>query len=207
MSKPPPCTQNTPQGIYAWCTTATEEQIQAILRAQSARKDYDLLKYRVNGMIVENVQDGLDGVGGGNFEVAGSVFCFKDIVHGHLKEHLNSDARKEISRFGAEVNRLLRDRLNDLIQALRSKHDVRRAIADLGYLLCIYWPILSRVFLRFRHVKDYQRKFRSSNFRLYWKLPIGLAASMFDSRDVLQHRCETWEILAGRNCAKRCVFP
>ena len=43
----------------------------------------------------------------------------------------------------------------------------------------------------------YQRKFRSSNFRLYWKLPVGLAASMFDSRDVL----------AGRNCAKCCVFP
>ena len=40
----------------------------------------------------------------------------------------------------------------------------------------------------------YQRKFRSSNFRLYWKLPVGLAASMFDSRDVL----------AGRNCAKCC---
>ena len=52
-----------------------------------------------------------------------------------------------------------------------------------------------------------QRKFRSSNFRLYWKLPVGLAASMFDRRDVLQRRCETWEILAGRNCAKRCVFP
>ena len=44
---------------------------------------------------------------------------------------------------------------------------------------------------------DNQRKFRSSNFRLYWKLPVGLAASMFDSRDVL----------AGRNCAKCCVFP
>ena len=29
-----------------------------------------------------------------------------------------------------------------------------------------------------------QRKFRSSNFRLYWKLPLGLAASMLDSRDV-----------------------
>ena len=43
---------------------------------------------------------------------------------------------------------------------------------------------------------DYQRKFRSSNFRLYWKLPVALAASMFDSRDVL----------AGRNCAKCCVF-
>ena len=41
-----------------------------------------------------------------------------------------------------------------------------------------------------------QRKFRSSNFRLYWKLPVALAASMFDSRDVS----------AGRNCAKRCVF-
>ena len=52
-----------------------------------------------------------------------------------------------------------------------------------------------------------QRRFRSSNFRLYWKLPVGLAASMLDSRDVLQHRCETWEILAGRNCAKGCVFP
>ena len=52
-----------------------------------------------------------------------------------------------------------------------------------------------------------QRKFRSSNFRLYWKLPVGLAASMFDSRDVLQRRCETWEMLAGRNCAKCCVFP
>ena len=52
-----------------------------------------------------------------------------------------------------------------------------------------------------------QRKFRSSNFRLYWKLPVGLAASMFDSRDALQHRCEIWEILAGRNCAKCCVFP
>ena len=42
-----------------------------------------------------------------------------------------------------------------------------------------------------------QRKFRSSNFRLYWKLPVALAASMFDSRDVL----------AGRNCAKCYVFP
>ena len=52
----------------------------------------------------------------------------------------------------------------------------------------------------------YQRKFWSSNFQLYWKLPLGLAASMFDSRDVLQHRCETWEILAGRNCAKCCVI-
>ena len=51
-----------------------------------------------------------------------------------------------------------------------------------------------------------QRKFRRSNFRLYWKLPLGLAASMFDSRDVLQHRCETWKILAGRNYAKWCVF-
>ena len=52
-----------------------------------------------------------------------------------------------------------------------------------------------------------QRKFKSSNFRLYWRLPLGLAAtSMFDSTDVLQHRCETWEILAGRNCAKCCVF-
>ena len=29
-----------------------------------------------------------------------------------------------------------------------------------------------------------QRKFRSSNFRLYWKLPVALAASMF-----LQQRC------------------
>ena len=45
--------------------------------------------------------------------------------------------------------------------------------------------------------KTHQRKFRSSNFRLYWKLPVALAASMFDSRDVL----------AGRNCAKCCVFP
>ena len=45
--------------------------------------------------------------------------------------------------------------------------------------------------------KSNQRKFRSSNFRLYWKLPVALAASMFDSRDVL----------AGRNCAKCCVFP
>ena len=51
-----------------------------------------------------------------------------------------------------------------------------------------------------------QRKFRNFNFGLYWKLPIGLAASMFDSRDVLQHRCETWEIFAGRNCAKCYVF-
>ena len=41
----------------------------------------------------------------------------------------------------------------------------------------------------------------------YWKLPVGLAASILDSRDVLQHRCETREILAGRNCAKGCVFP
>ena len=54
---------------------------------------------------------------------------------------------------------------------------------------------------------DYQRKFRSSNFRLYWKLPVGLAASTLDRRDVLQHGCETWEILAGRNCTKCCVFP
>ena len=54
---------------------------------------------------------------------------------------------------------------------------------------------------------NYQRKFRSFNFRLYRKLPLGLVASMLDSRDVLQHRCETWEILAGRNCAKCCVFP
>ena len=52
-----------------------------------------------------------------------------------------------------------------------------------------------------------QRKFRSSNFRLYWNLPVGLAGSMLDSRDVLQRRCGTWEILAGRNCAKCCVFP
>ena len=44
---------------------------------------------------------------------------------------------------------------------------------------------------------SHQRKFRSSNFRLYWKLPVALAASMFDSRDVS----------AGRNCAKCCVFP
>ena len=42
-----------------------------------------------------------------------------------------------------------------------------------------------------------QRKFRSSNFRLYWKLPVGLAASMFDRRNAL----------AGRNCPKCCVFP
>ena len=46
-------------------------------------------------------------------------------------------------------------------------------------------------------ILSYQRKFRSSNFRLYWKLPVGFPASMFDSRDVL----------AGRNCAKCCVFP
>ena len=52
-----------------------------------------------------------------------------------------------------------------------------------------------------------QRKFRSSNFRLYWKLPVALAASMFDSRDVVQRRCETGEILAGRHCAKCGVFP
>ena len=58
-----------------------------------------------------------------------------------------------------------------------------------------------------QQVKHNQRKFRSSNFRLYWKLLVGLAASMLDSRNVLQRRCETWEILAGRNCAKRCVFP
>ena len=38
----------------------------------------------------------------------------------------------------------------------------------------------------FHHV--HQRKFRSSNFRLYWKLPVALAASMFDSRDVLAGR-------------------
>ena len=39
-----------------------------------------------------------------------------------------------------------------------------------------------------------------------WKnFPI-LAASMLDSRDVLQCRRETWEILAGRNCAKCCFF-
>ena len=30
---------------------------------------------------------------------------------------------------------------------------------------------------------------------------------MFDSIRVLQHRCATGEILAGRNCAKRRVFP
>ena len=52
-----------------------------------------------------------------------------------------------------------------------------------------------------------KRKFRSSNFRLYWKLPLGLAASMLDSRDVLQHRCATGEILAGRTRAKCCVLP
>ena len=53
---------------------------------------------------------------------------------------------------------------------------------------------------RFRNDYTYiyhQRKFRSSNFRLYWKLPVALAASMFDRRDVL----------AGRNCAKCYVFP
>ena len=30
---------------------------------------------------------------------------------------------------------------------------------------------------------------------------------MFDGRDVLQHRCATWEFLAGRNCARCYVFP
>ena len=35
----------------------------------------------------------------------------------------------------------------------------------------------------------------------------GLAASMFDSIGVLQRRCETWEILAGRNRGKCHVFP
>ena len=49
-----------------------------------------------------------------------------------------------------------------------------------------------------------QRKFRSFNFRLYWKLPLGLAAPMLDSRDVLQHKCETGEIWAGRNCEMLC---
>ena len=50
------------------------------------------------------------------------------------------------------------------------------------------------------YVEFYQRKFRSSNFRLYWKLPVGLAASMFDSRDVLQHRCEKfWRVGIARN--------
>ena len=42
-----------------------------------------------------------------------------------------------------------------------------------------------------------QRKFRSSNFRLYWKLPVGLAASMLDRRDVGQKRCctaQTWDM-------------
>ena len=62
-------------------------------------------------------------------------------------------------------------------------------LSSISFIIYISW--LSFVCL------TYQRKFRSSNFRLYWKLPVGLAASMFDSRDVL----------AGRNCAKCCVFP
>ena len=42
-----------------------------------------------------------------------------------------------------------------------------------------------------------QRKFRSSNFRLYWKLPVGLAASMLDSRDVRHERF--WRVGIARN--------
>ena len=69
-----------------------------------------------------------------------------------------------------------------------------------------YELILSFSPKQIHHIIYHQRKFKHSNFRLYWKLLLGLAASMFDSREVSQHRFETWEILAGRNCARCCVF-
>ena len=37
----------------------------------------------------------------------------------------------------------------------------------------------------------FSKEVQESNFRLYWKLPAGLAASIFYSRDVLQRRCAT----------------
>ena len=96
--------------------------------------------------------------------------------------HLN----RNLDRVASEVNRLLEERpvmhqhLKDVIRKKHNRHHQHSTTMYHHY-----------------HQQHSQRKFRSSNFRLYWKLPVALAASMFDSRDVL----------AGRNCAKCCVFP
>jgi hypothetical protein len=123
------------EGAYCYFITTAEEQMQANLRAQSALKDYNNLKDAVNHRITENVQDGLDGVSGGNFEVAGSVLRFKHLIEGRLRDHLRPHARTEMNRFEKEVQKLLLNKLLSLLRALSDGQDVRRAIVDLGHLL------------------------------------------------------------------------
>ena len=55
-----------------------------------------------------------------------------------------------------------------------------------SFSLCRHqtWNVPFQNILKHPTVKHCQRKFRSSNFRLYWKLPVALAASMFS-----QQRC------------------
>jgi BMFP domain-containing protein YqiC len=112
-------------GVYSFFTTRP---------AQSAQKDYNRLREKVNKTIAENAQDGLTAVDRGNFEVAGSVLSFKSLVEAHLKEHLDVVASKEMENFEKEVEQLLRGKLDKLLTALKDGPDVRRAIADLGHL-------------------------------------------------------------------------
>eukprot|EP00435_Cladocopium_sp_Y103_P057810 s2157_g20.t1 len=126
MSRSPPHGRYTFEGAYCYFTTTAEEQMQANLRAQSALKDYNTLKDAVNHRITENVQDGLDGVSGGNFEVAGSVLRFKHLVEGRLREHLRPHARNEMNRFEKEVQKLLLNKLLSLLRALSDGQEGQR---------------------------------------------------------------------------------
>eukprot|EP00438_Fugacium_kawagutii_P014001 Skav204076 [mRNA] locus=scaffold3129:45846:49322:+ [translate_table: standard] len=106
------------KGAYYYTTTSAQGYVQA----ESAWREYDWLRDQTNRTIVQNLQDGLNGLSGGNIQVAGGVLSFKEMVKHHLhqqhplQQHLDYNTRNAMDRFESEVEKMLQGHLDRLLK-------------------------------------------------------------------------------------------
>ncbi|CAK8989493.1 unnamed protein product [Durusdinium trenchii] len=99
--------------------------------ADYARKNYCALQARVNKEIIDHIEEGLNGMQAGHFDVSGSVVSFLELVSSHLSSHLDGSTQGQIERFEGEVKNMFQNRLEKLLKSFDGE-DARTAIAELG---------------------------------------------------------------------------
>ncbi|CAK9102159.1 VWFA domain-containing protein [Durusdinium trenchii] len=102
--------------------------------ADYARKNYCALQARVNKEIIDHIEEGLNGMQAGHFDVSGSVVSFLELVSSHLSSHLDGSTQGQIERFEGEVKNMFQNRLEKLLKSFDGE-DARTAIAELGTCL------------------------------------------------------------------------
>ena len=104
---------------------------------EDAQRQYEETRTRVNGVIQQNVNEGLQAVRGGNFEVAGSVTFFIGLINKHLRKHLTPKTEEDMGRFESELGNRFKTTQDGLMRSLSASGNAREALEELGDLTAL----------------------------------------------------------------------